>query len=312
MPNRKLRLGTRGSLLARTQSGLISGQIQTLTPYEVIETIIQTEGDDVTAVLTKLTRPGVFVTALRTALLRGDVDLLVHSYKDLPSLPVPGISIAAVPAREDYRDVLISRHGLSLMALPAGARIGTSSPRRASRIHHLRPDLIVLPIRGNIDTRLKKISEGEFDAGVLAAAGLNRVQRSIDITEYLTIEQLLPAPAQGALAVECRTDDIELLEMLAILDDPQTRLVTTAERAILVGINATCATAIGAFGQIQNSTLTLTAELSDGITDQHERFTSTAVNVDLKDIEKAHTLGISVAGIIRNTALGKNLSSTYE
>jgi len=312
MPNRKLRLGTRGSLLARTQSGLISGQIRTLTSYEVTETIIQTEGDDVTAVLTKLTRPGVFVTALRNALLRGDVDLLVHSYKDLPSLAAPGISIAAVPAREDYRDVLISRHGLSLMALPAGARIGTSSPRRASRIQHLRPDLIVLPIRGNIDTRLKKISEGEFDAGVLAAAGLNRVQRSVDITEYLTIEQLLPAPAQGALAVECRTDDIELLEMLAILNHPQTRLVTTAERAILVGINATCATAIGTLGQIQNRTLTLTAELSDGITDQHERFTSTAVNIDLEDIEKAHALGISVAGIIRDTALGKKLSSTYE
>lgn len=312
MSNRKLRLGTRGSLLARTQSGLISGQLQMLTPYEVTENIIKTEGDDLTAVLTKLTRPGIFVTALRAALLRGDVDFLVHSYKDLPSLPAPGITIAAVPAREDYRDVLISRDGLRLMELPTGARIGTSSPRRASRIQHLRPDLIVLPIRGNVDTRLRKISEGEFEAGILAAAGINRVGRSTEITEYLTIEQLLPAPAQGALAVECRSDDAELVEVLAKLDHPSTRLTTTAERAILIGISATCATAIGAFAQLQQGTLTLTAELSDGATDEHERFTSTTVDVSLKDIEKAHALGISVAELIKDTALGKRLSSTYE
>lgn len=311
MSNRKLRLGTRGSLLARTQAGLISEQLQTIFPYEVTENIIQTEGDDVTTVLTKLARPGVFVTALRSALLQGDVDFLVHSYKDLPSLSAPGITIAAVPAREDYRDVLISRDGLSLMELPPGARVGTSSPRRASRIQHLRPDLIVLPIRGNIDTRLRKISEGEFDAGVLAAAGLNRVQRTAEITEYLTMEQLLPAPAQGALAIECRSDDTELVEALAELDHPLTRLVTTAERAILIGVSATCSTAIGAFAQLQQGTLTLTAELSDGVTDQHERFTSNTVGVELMDIEKAHVLGIAVAELIKGTPLGKRLSSTY-
>lgn len=312
MSNRKLRLGTRGSLLARTQAGLISGQLQALTPYEVTEKIIQTEGDDLTTVLTKLARPGVFVTALRGALLRGEVDFLVHSYKDLPSLPASGITIAAVPEREDYRDVLVSRDGLGLMKLRPRARVGTSSPRRAARIQHLRPDLIVLPIRGNIDTRLRKISEGEFDAGVLAAAGLNRVQKSTEITEYLTIEQLLPAPAQGALAIECRSDDTELVEALAKLDHLPTRLITTAERAILIGISATCATAIGAFAQLQQGTLTLTAELSDGETDQHERFTSSTVNVDPMDIGKAHALGITVAELIKDTPLGKRLSSTYE
>ena len=242
--DRKLRLGTRGSLLARTQSRLVSGQLEELTPYRVTESIIHTEGDDVTAVLAKLSRPGIFVTALRAALLRKEVDFLVHSYKDLPSLPAPGITIAAVPAREDHRDVLISRDGRTLMELASGARVGTSSPRRAARIQHIRPDLNLLPIRGNIDTRLRKISEGEFDAGVLAAAGINRLQRSAEITEYLTTDQLLPAPAQGALAVECRSDDLELLEVLAKLDDPPTRITTTAERAILIGINATCATVI--------------------------------------------------------------------
>lgn len=312
MSNRILRLGTRGSLLARTQAGLISEQLQTLTPYEVRENIIQTEGDDLTAVLAKLARPGVFVTALREALLRGDVDFLVHSYKDLPSLPAPGITIAAVPTREDYRDVLVSRDGLGLMELPSKAQVGTSSPRRAARIQHLRPDLIILPMRGNVDTRLRKISEGEFDAGVLAAAGLSRVQRAAEITEYLTIEQLLPAPAQGALAVECRSDDTELVEMLSKLDHLPTRLTTTAERAILIGISATCATAIGAFARLQQGTLTLTAELSDGPTDQHERFTSATVDVDLMDGEKAHALGIAVAELIKDTSLGKRLSSTYE
>lgn len=312
MSNRTLRLGTRGSLLARTQASLISGQLQALTPYEVTENIIQTEGDDLTAVLTKLARPGVFVTALREALLRGDVDFLVHSYKDLPSLPASGITIAAVPEREDYRDVLVSRDGLGLMKLLPGARVGTSSPRRAARIQHLRPDLIILPIRGNIDTRLRKISEGEFDAGVLAAAGLIRVQRTAEITEYLTVEQLLPAPAQGALAIECRSNDTELVEALAKLDHPPTRLVTTTERAVLIGISATCATAIGAFAQLHQGTLTLTAELSDGETDQHERFTSSTVNVGPMDIGKVHALGITVAELIKGTPLYKRLSLTYE
>ena len=312
MSERTLRLGTRGSLLARTQSRLVSEQLEELTPYRVTECIIQTEGDDVTAVLAKLSRPGVFVTALRAALLRGEVDFLVHSYKDLPSLPAPGITIAAVPARGDYRDVIISRDGHTLMQLAPGARVGTSSPRRAARIQHLRPDLILLPIRGNIDTRLRKISEGEFDAGVLAAAGINRLQRSAEITEYLTIDQLLPAPAQGALAVECRSDDLEVLEVLAKLDHLPTRITTTSERAILIGINATCATAIGALAQLEQGELTLIAELSDGVTDQHERFTSATIVVNGMDIEKAHALGISVAELIKGTPLGKRLSSTYE
>jgi hydroxymethylbilane synthase len=312
MSNRKLRLGTRGSLLARTQSELISQLVQEISSYEVIETIIQTEGDDVTAVLAKLSRPGIFVSALRAALLRGEVDFLVHSYKDLPSLPEAGITLAAVPLREDYRDVLISRTGLSLVDLPAGSRVGTSSPRRASRIKHLRPDLIILPIRGNIDSRLRKISEGEFDAGVLAAAGLHRVQRIGEITEYLTVEQLLPAPAQGALAIECRSDDTELVQILATLDDATTRLTTTAERAVLIGINATCATAVGALAQLEQNRLTLVAELSDAETDEHRRFASSTIDVDLKDIKKAYELGISVANLIKETSLGKRLSSTYE
>jgi hydroxymethylbilane synthase len=310
--NRTIRLGPRGSVLARAQSGLISTQVRTLTRHEVTENIIKTEGDDVTAILSKLARPGIFVTALRTALLAGEVDFLVHSYKDLPSLPATGITLAAVPAREDARDVLISRSGLGLMQLPSGSLMGTSSPRRAARIHHLRPDLNILPIRGNIDTRLRKISDGDFDAGVLAAAGLKRVQRSDEITEYFTMEQLLPAPAQGALAIECRSEDMELRELLAQLDHPNTRLTTTAERAILIGIGATCSTAIGAFAHVDDGRLTIMAELSDGAEDEHERFSSYQKDLGQEDFEKAHLLGLSVAELIRATPLGMRLSSLHE
>ena len=184
MSDSSLIIGTRGSLLATTQTRLISSSLETLAGYRISERIIRTEGDDVTTSLTNPSRPGVFVAALRTALLRGEVDVIVHSFKDLPSLPEAGIDIAAVPKREDFRDALISRHNLSLMELPAGARVGTSSPRRTARINHLRPDLMVLPMRGNVDTRLRKVDEGEYEAIVLAVAGLNRVGHAEKITEY--------------------------------------------------------------------------------------------------------------------------------
>jgi hydroxymethylbilane synthase len=310
MSDSSLIFGTRGSLLATTQTRLISSSLETLTGYRISEKIIRTEGDDVTTSLTNPSRPGVFVTALRTALLRGEVDVIVHSFKDLPSLPEEGIEIAAVPKREDFRDALISRKNLSLMDLPAGARVGTSSPRRSARIIHLRPDLTVLPVRGNVDTRLRKVDEGEYDAVVLAVAGLNRVGYASKITEFFTPEMLLPAPAQGALAVECRSDDLELIASLSLLNDPLTRFVTTAERAVLVGIGATCATAIGALGQFDDGTLTLTAELSAPDADEHERAVMTRNHIGIEDITSAHELGLALAGEIRKTSLGSRLGST--
>jgi hydroxymethylbilane synthase len=312
MSERVLRLGTRGSLLARTQAGLIAEAVINQSGAIIEEIIIRTDGDDITTSLVSPTRPGVFVTALRSALKRDEVDFIVHSYKDLPSAPEPGISIAATPTREDPRDVLISRAGLRLDQLPSGSQVGTSSPRRGSRISFLRPDLIVLPMRGNVDSRLRKVVAGEFDAAVLAAAGLNRVGRSDAIVEYLTLDQLIPAPAQGALAVECRSDDLDLLRELSTLNDPLTQLCTAAERAVLVGIGATCATAIGALASLSNGALTLTAELSDPVLNEHFRVVMQRDDVDLLDFENATQLGMAVAEQIRSTPLGKRLGGKNE
>ena len=312
MSDRPLIIGTRGSLLATTQTRIISSSLETLAGYRISERIIRTDGDDVTTSLTKPARPCVFVTALRTALLRGEVDVIVHSFKDLPSLPEKDIEIAAVPKREDFRDALISRNGLSLMDLPAGARVGTSSPRRSARILHVRPDLLVLPMRGNVDSRLRKVEEGEYDAAVLAVAGLNRVGHADKITEFFTSDILLPAPAQGALAVECRSDDAELISTLALLNDPLTRFVTTAERAVLVGIGATCATAIGALGEFNDGTLTLVAELSAPDADEHERATMVRGQLSIEDLAAAHELGLALAREILKTPLGSRLGSTRD
>jgi len=308
MSDRVLRLGTRGSLLARTQAGTIGKAVAELTGATIQEVIIRTDGDDVTTSLINPVRPGVFVTALRSALAQGEVDFIVHSFKDLPSMPEPGIALAAIPEREDPRDVLVSRTGLLLNQLPAGARVGTSSPRRAARISFLRPDLIVLPIRGNVDTRLQKVTDGEFDAAVLAAAGLNRVGKSSAIVEYLSLDQLVPAPAQGALAVECRSTDVGLLKELSQLNNATTELCTAAERAVLVGIGATCATAIGAYATFENNILTLIAELSDPLTNEHHRVTWKREPVDLIDTETAKKLGLEAANQIRSTPLGQRLS----
>lgn len=312
MSKRSLVLGTRGSLLATTQARLVAKLLNSSTGLEIRESIIATAGDDISISLTQAVQPGVFVSALRSALKSGDVDLIVHSYKDLPSLPEPGIVIAAVPKREDYRDGLISRDNLTLLELPAGASVGTSSPRRAARISHLRPDLKLHPMRGNVDSRLAKVARGEFDAAVLAVAGLNRVGYAAKISEYFTIDQLLPAPAQGALAVECRSDDVDLIEMLSALEDSHTRITTTAERAVLVGISATCATAIGAFATYSDGILHIVAELSASDADEHERSFASQHNVELSDLLSAHTLGLSVAAQIMQTKLGLRFGSTHD
>jgi len=309
MNNRVLKLGTRGSLLARTQSGMVAKSITEATGFEIEDVVIRTEGDDTTGSLMKPSRPGVFVSALRTALLAGEVDFIVHSFKDLPSKPEPGIALAAVPSREDHRDAIVSQTGVGLMALPAGARVGTSSPRRAARIKFLRPDLEVSPIRGNVDSRLAKVKSGEFDATLLAVAGLNRVGLHTEINEILTEEQLLPAPAQGALAIECRSDDIELVEALGKLNDPLSRLITTAERAVLVGIGASCATAIGSFATLTGTDLTITCELSDPETNEHERVQKTINGVTVESLSEAYQLGMFAAHQLLETSLGKRLGN---
>jgi hydroxymethylbilane synthase len=245
-----LRLGTRASLLARTQSALVADLIRARTGREVELVDVTTEGDVNGASLVSLGGTGVFVGALRDALLRGDVDVAVHSLKDLPTTPHPGITLAAVPTREDPRDVVVARDGLTLGELPAGSVVGTGSPRRAAQLHALGLGLEIVDIRGNVDTRVGKVVAGEVDAVLLARAGLARLGRLDAVTEVMDPIQMLPAPGQGALAVECRSDDLDLVGSLSALDDPHSRATVEAERAVLAGLEAGCSAPVGALAEI--------------------------------------------------------------
>ena len=209
----KLRLGTRASALALAQSGHVAEALRA-HGHEVELVHVVTRGDTSTEAITQLGSTGVFVTALRDALLAGEVDLAVHSYKDLPTAPCEGLVIAAVPPRQDARDALVARDGLTLGELPAGSRVGTGSPRRTAQLLALGMGLDVVPVRGNVDTRVRMVSEGALDAVVLARAGLARLGRLGEVTETLDPLQMLPAPAQGALAIECPVGP--LVEVLAV------------------------------------------------------------------------------------------------
>lgn len=248
--NRMLRLGTRGSALALAQSGQVAATVIAELCVQVELVTVQTAGDVSSAAIAQIGGTGVFVTALRDALLAGEVDLAVHSYKDLPTAPAAGLVIAAVPLREDPRDVLVARDGLTLGELPAGARIGTGSPRRTAQLLGLGLGHEVVPIRGNVDTRIGKVRDGELDAVVLARAGLQRLGRLEEASEVIDPLTMLPAPAQGALAVECRADDEELVRLLGALDHEDTRLAVAAERALLAALEAGCTAPVGALAQV--------------------------------------------------------------
>lgn len=249
---RTLRVGTRNSALARTQTDLVVRALQAATDEPVAVEIVPivTEGDVSKAALAQIGGTGVFVTSLRTALLEDRIDLAIHSYKDLPTVPAPGLAIGAVPTREDPRDVLVARDGLTLGELPEGSVIGTGSPRRAAQLLALGLGLVVQPIRGNVDTRLAAVTEGRVDAVVLAAAGLRRLGRHDEVTEVLDPTQMLPAPAQGALAVEIRADDDAVARWVAGIDDPSTRAAVLAERAVLARLEAGCSAPVGALADI--------------------------------------------------------------
>jgi hydroxymethylbilane synthase len=270
----RLRIGTRGSQLATTQSGTVAAALEARGVATELVTI-RTFGDDHPGPLAAMPQQGVFVSALRTALLDGEVDVAVHSMKDLPSAPEPGIVLAAAPVREDPRDALVSADGRALDDLADGARVGTGSPRRRARLLALRPDLEVVDLRGNVDSRLARVDSGELDAVVLAVAGLTRLGRAERIVERLDPSRMLPAPAQGTLAVECREDDAATRALLAWLDDPATRLAVLAERAVLAGVQASCASAIGALARLDGDRLTITADAS-GADGEHASVTHTA------------------------------------
>ncbi|MCQ8194904.1 hydroxymethylbilane synthase [Streptomyces rugosispiralis] len=249
-----LRLGTRRSALAMAQSGLVADLVREVTgrPVELVE--ITTYGDTSREHLAQIGGAGVFVSALREALLRGEIDLAVHSLKDLPTAEPEGLELAAVPRREDPRDALIARDGLTFAQLPPGARIGTGSPRRAAQLNawarSLGLDIETVPIRGNVDTRIGYVRSGRLDAVVLAAAGLIRLGRSGEATELLDVDHVLPAPGQGALAVECAASSVALTARLAEIDDPSTRVAVTAERSLLAALEAGCSAPVGALADL--------------------------------------------------------------
>jgi hydroxymethylbilane synthase len=246
-----LRVGTRASLLARTQSELVARALRESLGLDVRLVEVTTEGDVSTAPLAVIGGTGVFVSALRDALLRGHVDVAVHSLKDLPTTPDDRIALAAVPLREDPRDAVVARDGLTLGELPAGARIGTGSPRRAAQLNALGLGFDVVGIRGNVDTRIAKVASGEVDAVVLARAGIARLSRLAEVTEVLDPLQMLPAPGQGALAVECRASDTDLVAAVrSAIDEPRTRASVTAERAVLAGLEAGCSAPVGAMAEV--------------------------------------------------------------
>jgi hydroxymethylbilane synthase len=247
-----LRLGSRKSPMAISQSGNVARLITERTGRRVDIVGVTTLGDVSREQLTQIGGTGVFVSALRESLLRGEVDFAVHSLKDLPTGAASGITLAATPARDDPRDALVARDGAKLADLPAGARIGTGSPRRAAQLTMLRSDVTCVPIRGNAGTRLAKVREGEFDAVVLAYAGLARIGHANLVSEIFEPDNMLPAPGQGALAVECRTADSALVELLARIDHAPTRAAVTAERSLLAALEAGCSAPVGAYA-IQTS-----------------------------------------------------------
>ena len=260
-----IRIGTRASKLAIAQTNEVVESLRLSSPSLHVEVIeVRTQADaSPNASLSGLGR-GMFVKELEEALLRNHIDLAVHSLKDLPTVLPHGLTIAAICQRADHHDALVNRWGCPLSELPAGARIGTSSPRRASQLKNQRPDLEALPMRGNVETRLAKAKGEDYDGAILAAAGIDRLALQSEIAERLPPRQFVPAPGQGALAVQCRAGNNALLDLLTPLDHPHTRQEITAERRLLELLGAGCQLPMGAYGKLQDGLLHLIGYLAWG------------------------------------------------
>ncbi|TAL42670.1 MAG: hydroxymethylbilane synthase, partial [Salinibacterium sp.] len=276
MTSTTLRIGTRGSALALAQTTTIAEAIAKKTGIATELVVIATHGDRSLDSLATIGGTGIFASALRDALLAGECDAVVHSLKDLPTAPTPGLVIAAIPKRADARDALCARDGLTVDTLPPGSRVGTGSPRRMAQLHSRRPGLEVVDVRGNVDTRLSKVAKGELDAVILAAAGLGRLDRTDDITEWLELDAWPTAPGQGALAVEVRKGDEKLV---SALDHSPTRTIVEAERHVLARLEAGCTAPVGAHALIDEGMLFLSARVysADGsstLTSSHALYVS--------------------------------------
>ena len=256
----RLTFATRPSALARWQTARVIQLLEAAHPgLECNEYVITTTGDRVLdRPLPEMGGKGLFTRELENALLSGQVHAAVHSLKDLPVEDTPGIVVAAIPEREAAPDVLVSADGHTLASLPEGARVGTCSLRRSAQLLARRPDLTILPLRGNVDSRVRKAMNGEYDAIVLAQAGLMRLGLQAHISEVFSLEVMLPAPGQGALAVQCRADDRDTLELLAAIHDPLTAAAVGAERAFLSGLGGGCSLPVAAFAQKNNGQIILT------------------------------------------------------
>jgi hydroxymethylbilane synthase len=267
-----LRLGTRGSALARWQADWVAGQLrQAGLAVELVP--ITTQGDIRTGPLGQIGGQGLFTKELQRALQIGSIDLAVHSLKDLPTAPVPGLSLAAVPPRESTADVLISPHANAIESLPAAARVGTGSLRRKAQLLHLRRDLVVEDIRGNVETRLRKLDEGDYDAIVLAEAGLKRLGLAERITSVISRAAMLPAVGQGALGIETRTADTATRAAVAPLDDLATHQAVLAERTLLLALLAGCLAPVGALARVAGGRIVLDAAVLSP--DGSQRITAT-------------------------------------
>jgi hydroxymethylbilane synthase len=301
---RTLRIGARGSKLARWQAGWVADCLREHGRIvEIVE--ITTRGDvDQSDSFADIGAPGVFTKEIQRAVLAGDVDVAVHSLKDLPTDVTAGLVLAAVPKRESAADVLVSSIAASLDWLPKGASVGTSSLRRQAQLRHARPDLQVLAIRGNVDTRLRKLDEGQFDAIVLAEAGLKRLGVAGRISHVLPSEIMLPAVGQGALGIECRADDVPTRAALAALDDATARAVVLAERALLARLRGGCLAPIGALGVVADGKLTLSAVVlsADGVRRLHAEDTSPP--------DEAEALGQRVADTLLSRGAGELIAGS--
>ena len=254
-----LRIGTRGSALARIQAAMVAERARVVS--EIV--VIRTSGDATDRPIPEL-GDGAFVTAIEDALRHGEIDIAVHSLKDLPTGERDGLVIAAILEREDPRDVLVTRARGGLATLAHGALVGTSSPRRDAFLRALRPDAVLRPIRGNVDTRLRKVRDGEYDGTVLALAGLRRLGIDVGANEILDADACLPAPGQGALAVQCRGDDADTIELVSRIDHPPTRRAVEAERAVLSVLGASCEIPLGTWARIVDDEIELDAALPAG------------------------------------------------